>query len=508
MPQKYEIAGMLELLHYLSEKPRRVVITTHWNPDGDAVGSSLGWAHFLRSKGHVVRVVWPNALSKNLEWIPGVGSSLCLTAESQTIEVQEVISQADTVFALDYNTFSRVGESLQTVLERFDGTTVLIDHHQQPDPHFSIVCSDTKMGSTSEMIYDLIAAEGAVHNLSSDAATCLLTGIITDSGQFRFPSTQPSTFRAAAALVERGAEPEFIHQSLFDSSSVSKMHLWGRAMASMSFQEGGRVAVLALSSQDNKECDYSKGDTEGLVNQGLAVQGVQVSAFFREEEQGVKISFRSKGKVNVNDFSREHFQGGGHANAAGGFFQGSLAQALQKFAKHASELFFLILLSILPLACSPAPSDAREIPQKTAEEQQEAWIQQHRDQLTSERKILNQFAADKGWKPEKSGMGWMRQLFEMGNGAPIQNNERVVLVGRATDLKGRVFYSFPAHKPWELTVGKDNAGEVGLHQALLVSKRGDSLVLILPAHLAHGVAGDLNKIPPMSPVVYYLRIRY
>jgi len=346
-------------------------------------------------------------------------------------------------------------------------------------------------------------------DFNADAATCLFTGLLTDTGSFRYPSTSSQTLRAAALLVEAGAVPEFIHSQLFDAASPQRMHLWGEALRGMSFWEDGKLAVLSLDQSTLQRIGYAKGDTDGLVNQGLAVSGVEVSVFFREEFQGVKISFRSKGDRDVNTFSREYFGGGGHRNAAGGYLEGSLADALERLRRTSKGWLTVLVLGLLATntACQYREADSVSGVPTQQVGGEEDLIQQHRDQLTSERKAIDAFVAERGWPVQTGGTGWRMWRVEAGTGSQLQTDDVVELTAQATDLRRKTFYTYRADAPLTLRVGRDNVGEIGLHEVLLQCRRGDSLVVILPAHLAHGVAGDLGKIPPMSPVVYYLRVR-
>jgi phosphoesterase RecJ-like protein len=504
--QKYEIAAMFELCHYLDLAPRRVVLTTHWNPDGDAVGSLLGLHAVLEERGHEVTSVFPNHAAENLRWMPGYPKALVHEGDPEA--VVQSLQSADLVVALDYNTWSRTGEALAALLSAFSGTTALVDHHLQPDPAFSLSLSDTSASSTCELVVRLVGHMNKT-DFTADAATCLFTGLLTDTGSFRYPSTSSETLRAAALLVEAGAVPEFIHSHLFDAASPQRMHLWGEALRGMSFWEDGKLAVISLDQNTLQRIGFAKGDTDGLVNQGLAVSGVEVSAFFREETHGVKISFRSKGERDVNAFSREYFGGGGHRNAAGGYVEGSLADALDRLRRTSKGwLTALMLLGMVATsACQRREPDS--VPGGTAQplSGEEDLIQQHRDQLTSERKAIDAFVAERGWTVQTGGTGWRMWRVEAGTGSQLQTGDGVELTAQATDLRRKTFYTYRADAPLEFRVGRDNVGEIGLHEVLLQSRRGDSLVVILPAHLAHGVAGDLGKIPPMSPVVYYLRVR-
>ncbi len=497
---------MFELYHYLDRAPRRVVLTTHWNPDGDAAGSLLGLHALLEERGHAVTSVFPNHAAENLRWMPGYAKALVHEVDPDA--VVEALQSADLVVALDYNTWSRTGEALAALLSTFSGTTALVDHHLQPDPAFALSLSDTAASSTCELVVRLVGQMNRT-DFNADAATCLFTGLLTDTGSFRYPSTSSQTLRAAALLVEAGAVPEFIHNNLFDAASPQRMHLWGEALRGMSFWEDGKLAVLSLDQNTLQRIGYAKGDTDGLVNQGLAVSGVEVSVFFREEFQGVKISFRSKGDRDVNTFSREYFGGGGHRNAAGGYLEGSLAEALERLRRTSKGWLTALVLGLLATntACQYREADSVSGVPTQQVGSEEDLIQQHRDQLTSERKAIDAFVAERGWPVQTGGTGWRMWRVEAGTGSQLQTDDGVELTAQATDLRRKTFYTYRANAPLAFRLGRDNVGEIGLHEVLLQCRRGDSLVVILPAHLAHGVAGDLGKIPPMSPVVYYLRVR-
>lgn len=308
-----------DVLQALRQRTHQILITTHWNPDGDAVGSALGWAHYLRASGHQVRVVLPNAPSKPIQSSPGYTAAYVTVAEERPDEAAELFRRAELHFALDYNTPSRVGSALEPFVREFAGRQVLVDHHQQPDPLFTEAFSSTAKGSTSEMIADLITADDGWGKVDVACAENLLMGMITDSGSFRFPSTTAHTMATAARLIEAGAHAHAIHARLYDANPLSRLHTFGHGLRSAVLVAGGRGAVLVLSLADLESAGYVAGDSEGLVNWGLSVDGVEVSVLLREDASGlVKMSFRSTGDRDVNEFARSYYSGGGHRNAAGG----------------------------------------------------------------------------------------------------------------------------------------------------------------------------------------------
>ncbi len=266
-----------------------------------------------------MRVVLPNAPSKPIQSSPGYTSAYVTVAEERPDEAAELFRRAELHFALDYNTPSRVGSALEPFVREFAGRQVLVDHHQQPDPLFTEAFSSTAKGSTSEMIADLITADDGWGKVDVACAENLLMGMITDSGSFRFPSTTAHTMATAARLIEAGAHAHAIHARLYDANPLSRLHTFGHGLRSAVLVAGGRGAVLVLSLADLESAGYVAGDSEGLVNWGLSVDGVEVSVLLREDAAGlVKMSFRSTGDRDVNEFARSYYSGGGHRNAAGG----------------------------------------------------------------------------------------------------------------------------------------------------------------------------------------------
>jgi len=309
---------------------KHIVITAHKGPDGDAVGSTLGLQHFLHSLGKEVTVIMPDPYADFLNWLPGQDQILIL--ENEPEKVQAVFDQADLLFVLDYNHLGRVGE-LGPIIEASGLFTILIDHHQQPDSFPDILFSDTKASSTCELVYELIDLFEETAHISPEAATCLYTGIMTDSGSFRFPSTTPRTHRIIASLMECGAENAKIHQSIYDTNSYDRLKLLGYTLdQKMKIYPEHRTVILYLDQGEMDRFNFQKGDTEGFVNYGLSIKGIVFSAFIREKEGKVRMSLRSKGDFSVNEFARAHYEGGGHTNAAGGKSDLSLEETVEQLA--------------------------------------------------------------------------------------------------------------------------------------------------------------------------------
>lgn len=306
---------------------RHAVITTHHNPDGDAIGSSLAWARVLKALGHTVQVVLPNPAPGNLRWMPGYAEAIDHVSAGERAE--RMVREAEVLFCLDFNRADRV-YGLETALRQAP-LKVLIDHHRDPDTIYDVVFSDITASSTSQLVHDVIMALGHGELIDAGAASCLYAGIMTDSGSFRFGSTTPHTHRVAAHLLEKGASPDAVYAAIMEDNSIDRLRLTGMALYErLQVLERGKATLIALSKEDLERFHFVPGDTEGLVNYGLTVRGVRLAAFLVERADGIKISLRSKGKLPVHEFLAEHFQGGGHTNAAGGRSDASLQDTADK----------------------------------------------------------------------------------------------------------------------------------------------------------------------------------
>ena len=320
-----------EAVQKLLASPQKVVIVGHKNPDGDAVGSCLGLSFFLKSLGHNATVVMPNDFPDFLKWLPGCEEIIIYEKEVQN--TNEIFENAGLIFTLDFNSLDRVGGELQVVLEKTTAKFVMIDHHQQPADYAVATYSDVKMSSTSEMVYHFMDALGQTEKLSKEIAVNLYTGIMTDTGSFRFSSTSPTTHRVAAKLIEAGAESAIINQNVYDTNSPERMKLLGVALNNLVILPEMHTAYITLTQKELDDHNFKKGDTEGFVNYALSVKGVVFAVIFIENKQEnlVKISFRSKGNFSVNDFARNYYSGGGHINAAGGKSSQDLNKTISEF---------------------------------------------------------------------------------------------------------------------------------------------------------------------------------
>ncbi|HRG18663.1 MAG TPA: bifunctional oligoribonuclease/PAP phosphatase NrnA [Flavobacterium lutivivi] len=329
----------IEIVKNLLASPKKIAIIPHRSPDGDAMGSTLALYHFLKKLNHQPIVISPNDFPGFLAWLPG--SESVLVYENEKESVTKILQSAELVFTLDFNALHRTGE-MEQVLQKLKVPFVMIDHHQKPDNYALVTYSDTSIGSTCQMIYEFISSLGKKDLLDKTIATCLYTGIMTDSGSFRFPSTTSTTHRIVADLIDLGVNNSEIHNLVFDDNSFNRLQLLGRALQNMKVFPEYKTAYTTLSQNELDEFHYKKGDTEGFVNYGLTIKGINFAAIFIEnrDENSIKISFRSQGTFDVNQFSRENFNGGGHINAAGGKSTLSMEETTKKFENLLTKISF------------------------------------------------------------------------------------------------------------------------------------------------------------------------
>jgi phosphoesterase RecJ-like protein len=323
--------GQIHEIKDLFRVPRHIVIVPHKNPDGDAMGSALALFNYLKGYHKNVTVIAPNDYPQFLKWLPGNDTVVIFEAESD--KALALIKEADVVFTLDFNALHRAGETLGNHLKESNAVKIMIDHHQEPDDYAQYMYSDVDMSSTCEMVYNFFEMTDGLDALTPDIATCLYTGIMTDTGSFRFPSTSSHTHRIVADLMEKGAKNSEIHNRIYDTNSFERLQLLGRALQNLRILPEYRTAYITLSQEELDSHNFKKGDTEGFVNYGLSLDGIVFAAIFIEnrKEQIIKISLRSKGDFSVNEFSRTHFNGGGHINAAGGRSYSDLKSTIDKF---------------------------------------------------------------------------------------------------------------------------------------------------------------------------------
>lgn len=318
-----------EDLKNLLSQPKRIVLIPHRNPDGDAIGSTLAMAQYLTKKGHSCDIVSPNDFPKFLKWMEGAKN--IHIAEYNPGNSRRLVENAELIFILDFNSIQRIDE-VGDWLSRSKVPKVMIDHHQEPE-QFDFMYSDTSIPATCQMVYNFMEAMGDLDLIDTSIAECIYTGIMTDTGNFRFRSTSGDTHRVVAHLMDTGIEIDKINNNVSDTQTISRMKLLSMALNSLEASVEHRSAFMFLTREQQINEGSQKGDTEGFVNYGLGLNDFVFSTIFIEDQQNdfIKISFRSKGNFDVNQFARKHFNGGGHVNAAGGRSDLDLKGTIQKF---------------------------------------------------------------------------------------------------------------------------------------------------------------------------------
>ncbi|MFT3738340.1 MAG: bifunctional oligoribonuclease/PAP phosphatase NrnA [Breznakibacter sp.] len=315
-----------------------IVIVPHHNPDGDAIGSSLGLWHILTRMGKQVDVAVPNEFPSFLAWMPG--SDAVTDFGKDPVKVKMLFDRCDLMIIVDFNANKRVRD-MEPILSGCNAFKVMIDHHPYPEPDTAqLMISDTSVSSTCELAFNVIAQSGLLPYTDINAATCFYTGIITDTGVLSHNSSRPETYQTVAELMKYGINKDLVHQLLFHSNSYDRMRLLGYVLCEkMKLLPEFRAAYITLNAAELVRFNFQPGDTEGFVNYPLSIEGIDISGFFMERDGKVKVSLRSRGNYAVNKLSEINFNGGGHLNAAGGESDLPLNDALDKFIK-ALPMFF------------------------------------------------------------------------------------------------------------------------------------------------------------------------
>jgi len=335
MEKLRDINKMVEMVH----DANRIFISTHKSPDGDAIGSSLALKQGLEKLGKTVTVVVPDAFPAFLNWMVNKGDLLQFDQQSE--EVKLALQEAELVFSLDYNTLSRVGKDLEQLLRTDETPKLIIDHHREPeDAAFVAGLHDIEASSTAQLVYDFIQAFDEAGLIDKRTAACIYAGIVTDTGSFRFRSTTAKTHRVVADLMDLGLVIGEVYNEIFDTNSLDRIKLLGYVLdKKLTVFPELELAHISLSEKELNQFNYKSGDTEGVVNYPLSIKGVNVSCIMKENGGIIRMSFRSKGDIDVNLFARKYFNGGGHLNAAGGMSELSLEETVTKFEAAAKEYF-------------------------------------------------------------------------------------------------------------------------------------------------------------------------
>jgi len=325
-----------EIYPLLNGPEKRIGIIMHQKPDADAMGSTLGLSNFLRGLGHQTTVVSPTNWAGFLNWMPG--SKEVMDFEKQSGKTESILNHCDLVFCLDFNHFGRT-RRMAPYLTALNVPKVLIDHHQEPQIEaFAYGKSDTSKSSTCEMVYDFIMDSDRSSLLNNEIAQCLYAGVMTDTGSFRFPSTKPSVHRMVAHLMEQGLNHSIIHDELFDNYLENRLRFLGHVLCNrMDIFYEYNTSLISVPFTDLKKFDIKTGDTEGIVNLQQSISGLKMAAIIIDRGDEVKLSFRSKGNVDVNTFARKYFDGGGHFHAAGGGSKTGLEDTVKRFIKALEE---------------------------------------------------------------------------------------------------------------------------------------------------------------------------
>jgi len=323
---------MLELaaLKILLGQPKHIVITTHHKPDGDAMGSSLGLYNYLIQKGHQVRVIAPTDYPLFLHWLPNNPDVIIYTEKQE--ESQQLVANADIIFCLDFNWLSRINE-LGEYVRASKAPKVMIDHHLEPEGFDDYRLWNINACATAQLIYEFIVdIMGEGQFINKDVATCLYTGIMTDSGSFRFPNTTAQVHRIVADLITFGAENSRIHQLVYDNSSENRLRFLGHCLLNkLEIFEEFNAALITVTKEELQQYQLTTGDTEGVVNYALSLNGIRLAALIVERKDMIKLSMRSTGDFPANEICKKYYNGGGHRNAAGGFSDDKLEVVISKF---------------------------------------------------------------------------------------------------------------------------------------------------------------------------------
>lgn len=323
------------------DKGNRFTIIVHRNPDGDAIGSALAWAHYLRLKGKFVDIIAPNSFPDFLKWLPG--SDNILLYDTMKNDADALLRSSDAIFCLDFNAMSRVAD-IADVVNELDIPRLLIDHHLFPENNFTVSISNITACSTAELVYRLIYALGDDDMLNKDMAECIYTGIMTDTGNFAYASNRKEIYIIVARLIEAGIDKDKIYRRVFYNYSIDRLRLFGFVMnEKLQVFSNYNASIMTLSHNEIKRFNAVKGDTEGLVNMPLQIKGLRFSCFLREEYPGkINVSLRSVDDFPCNKVAAEFFGGGGHKNASGGEYIGRIEDAVALFkeaiAKYSNEL--------------------------------------------------------------------------------------------------------------------------------------------------------------------------
>ncbi len=324
-------------LKNLIQQTKKPLITTHKSPDGDAIGSSVAWYNYLQTLGQTPLLILPDAPPAFL--LPFLSGVQFMVYESEVTAILALTDDYDACYCLDFNHPSRVGKDMESIFEKIKAPKIMLDHHQDPSDFCAITISEPTLCSTAQLVFEVIENLGDLDKIDVEIGRGIYLGIVTDTGSFRFPSVDVNTHRIAGHLINLGLKHFEIHEAVYDVNTVGRLQLRGYAIAEkMVFHPTLPIGWISLTKEELERFNYEKGDTEGLVNVLLSIEGIQVGIFLSEQKDGVKMSFRSKGNYFVNQFAGKYFNGGGHQYAAGGKSEDSLDVTLTRLVSLLEEL--------------------------------------------------------------------------------------------------------------------------------------------------------------------------
>ncbi|WP_342265270.1 DHH family phosphoesterase [Cardinium endosymbiont of Philonthus spinipes] len=331
----YDISILKEQL----ASPKQIAVVMHARPDGDALGTSLALALFLRAQGHSVHVIAPTEYPTFLSWLPAIDTVVVAAHHTQEALLAQ-IKDMDLLFCVDFSTASRLDEWAY-ILKQPDLFKIIIDHHTEPENFANLLLWDPKAAASAEVLFQIFEALGQKDKITLPVATCLYTGLVTDTNSFKNPNTRPITHRIAADLIEYGVDAFSIQRLIYDNKPLNRLHFFSFAVSQrLVVLPALRVAYFVIQKDDYKRYDLKSGDTEGLVDYALSLKGISLAAVLKEKDDMVYLSLRSVGELPANLIAKKYFNGGGHKNAAGGISHLSLTETVDRFEKILKELPF------------------------------------------------------------------------------------------------------------------------------------------------------------------------
>ncbi|MBC8314613.1 MAG: bifunctional oligoribonuclease/PAP phosphatase NrnA [Bacteroidales bacterium] len=323
-----ERTGFKQVRELLS-RPQTILLTIHTNPDGDAIGSALALYWYLMKKGHTVFIMSPDPFPAFLAWMDGQDRILIFSREEE--KCLKAIADANVIFSLDYNDFNRLKKAMDPVMKS-NAKKVLLDHHLYPADHYDLKISIEDTSSTAELVFDFIEAAGDTELIDQAIASSIYTGIVTDTGSFSYSCNDERTYLVIASLFQHGIDGEHIHRLVYDTFSENRLRLLGYSLSEkLVVLQEFHTAYIYLTTADLERFNYQIGDMEGVVNYALSIEGINLAALFSERDNSIRISFRSKGNFSVEQLARDHFDGGGHPNAAGATSYLTMDETLKMF---------------------------------------------------------------------------------------------------------------------------------------------------------------------------------